>query len=202
VQGTGLGLHICRTQIEKHGGVLGIASTAASGSVFSCVIPLILAAASDVNEIPKSTSGQCAALTEEPHSEIQSIGTENTLRHELRDALILIVDDSALNVRLCERKLLLALGEGVCCISASDGVQAVAMYRDLLDKRGKKLNAVIMDYHMPLMSGKDAIVAMRALEAERSVGPVPIAAYTAGWCVHEVKAPLFCVTCSPIVLAI
>ena len=139
MQGTGLGLHICRTQIVKHGGILGIASTAASGSVFSCVIPLILAAAPGVTEIPRSTSGQDAALATEPHSGIQSVATENMLHHELRDALILIVDDSALNVRLCERKLLLALGEGVCCISASDGVQAVAMYTDLLDKRGGKV---------------------------------------------------------------
>jgi CheY-like chemotaxis protein len=174
IQGTGLGLHICQTNTEMHGGTLGIASTAAVGSVFSCVVPLLLA------EIDASCVQDSSALASQHPSTRLGTLTYDTASSELEGALILLVDDSALNVRLLERKLLLALGESICCISASDGKQAVGMYKDLLERREKKLHAVVMDYHMPIMSGKDAIIAMRALEVEHGLPKVPIAAYTAG----------------------
>jgi two-component system, NarL family, sensor histidine kinase BarA len=39
-----------------------------------------------------------------------------------------------------------------------------------------------MDYHMPRLSGKDAIIQVRQLEREHGVPPVPVVAYTADVC--------------------
>jgi two-component system, sensor histidine kinase and response regulator len=151
------------------------------GTVFSCVVPLLLAGQLDTSTSPRGTREDSGALADQHLSDTPSTLTCDTPGSgELEGIHILIVDDSALNVRLCERKLLLALGEGVSCIPASDGVQAVAMYKDMLERKEMKLHAMLMDYHMPLMNGKDAIIAIRALEAERGAPHVPIAAYTAG----------------------
>lgn len=65
-------------------------------------------------------------------------------------------------------------------MTAGDGDQAVKKYEQMLDASEPTVHAVLMDYHMPRMSGDKAIERIRAIEKERGVPPVPIAAYTAG----------------------
>jgi CheY-like chemotaxis protein len=59
-------------------------------------------------------------------------------------------------------------------------LQAVELYTSLLQAGKQKVNVVLMDFHMPRMSGMDAIVEMRRVEAKFNAPRVAIAAYTAG----------------------
>lgn len=80
---------------------------------------------------------------------------------------ILLVDDSP-NYRAL---LSLYLGDIQCEVTeAQDGEEAVELYAR------KRFDLVIMDIIMPLMDGVDAIRAIRRLERERGLPPVPILA--------------------------
>ena len=110
----------------------------------------------------------------------------------------MLVDDSRINVRLCERKLKLAFGEGAHFLNALDGFEAVSKYSQMLNTIGtpayKQVHAILMVYHMPKMNGKDAIIEIRRIEKEKGAQRVPIAAYTAGM-PHYSNA---CPTCSAV----
>ena len=43
IRGTGLGLHLCRELVHRHGGEIGVSSVAGSGSVFTVLLPAVVA---------------------------------------------------------------------------------------------------------------------------------------------------------------
>ncbi|KAG5178217.1 hypothetical protein JKP88DRAFT_248300 [Tribonema minus] len=183
-QGSGLGLHICLTHCKNHGGLLAVGSTVGVGTVFVFIIPMMLTEEKGERRAATSgarTRGDAARASGSAVS--GGVYTPQLLGALIENAVVLIVDDSALNVKLCKRKITLALGKNTSCMSAEDGQQAVDMYRDSLDSRNadvpSRFDAVLMDFHMPRLSGKNAIIQMRQMERERGVPPVPIAACTA-----------------------
>ncbi|MFN7926216.1 MAG: ATP-binding protein [Bryobacteraceae bacterium] len=87
-----------------------------------------------------------------------------------RPIRVLVADDNAVN-QLIATRLIERLGHAVD--AANDGEQAVEMYR------AGQYDLVLMDSHMPVMDGIEAMRVIRQLEAAEKRPRTPIAAVTA-----------------------
>ncbi|KAG5183786.1 hypothetical protein JKP88DRAFT_277482 [Tribonema minus] len=181
-QGTGLGLHISLSHARKCGGALGVASTMEKGTLFLFALPLQLARpgpSTPAASAPASPSG-ASLISAKPREPSFFGGVGNKPQQVVERPRVLLVDDSTLNLRLCQHKLALVLGQGAEFLVARDGSEAVTAYAQSAVADERPVNAILMDYHMPNMNGQEAIVRIRALEKEYALPAVPIAAYTAG----------------------
>ena len=164
-QGTGLGLHICSEHIRKMSGLFRCASAQGRGSLFFFSIPV---GDQTQKEVIHSHSRQSSV-----HNKMIEVGIlENLVEH------ILIVEDNKLNLKLACRKVSLLVPKStVHC--ALDGKLGYELFLELHSlKTVPKL--ILMDYHMPIMSGIESIRLIRQWELEKSIQePVWICCFTA-----------------------
>ena len=158
--GTGLGLSICRELAQLMGGRVGVDSTEGAGSTFWAELPLLAAAATPIA----------------PSTEAQDV-------ERLRGVRVLLAEDNPVNmmigVAMLERW-------GVQVEQVCDGRAAVEAVRRA-SHDGEPFDAVLMDVQMPVMSGHEAVRALRhAPEAQT----LPIIALTAAALVTERDAAL------------
>ncbi|MEX0298906.1 MAG: ATP-binding protein, partial [Kordiimonas sp.] len=142
--GTGLGLSICKEIAEKMGGSVTVESKKGWGSKFtvSLILPL--------NEVDK-------AVEQDNSHKLLFSGVP------LR---ILIVEDYAL-----VREMLSATLEkaGHAVVAVDNGAEA---YEAIYSPVGERFDVVLMDMHMPIMDGADAVKRIRSLggaEAETAI---------------------------------
>ncbi len=146
VPGTGLGLSIARRLLELMGATLSADSAKGRGSSFSFVLGLAL-------PMEGALGGQAPSL--EPG------GME-----DLKGVRVLVVDDSLLSLHSTEEMLTWA---GVEVVTAQDGRSALEQLR------ARRVDAVLLDLHMPSMDGFQVFEAIRDLPGAR---PVPVLAVT------------------------
>lgn len=153
--GAGLGLAISKELVELAGGAMGLEPDTACGAAFWFEWPLPqvndqdLPAADDFDS-PGPASAVCTAP-------------------DGRSRLVLVVEDQAVNRALLEEHF-----AALSCrtLSAGDGAEALA----ILDE-GCAPDAILMDIHMPVLPGDEAIERIRA--RDDAVSKAPIFALTA-----------------------
>lgn len=150
MQGTGLGLPICKNIVETLGGTIAVQSEAGKGSVFRVILPKATAVTGKErlgNGLPAGAS----------HSVPVAVAPETT-------PVILIAEDVEANYRLLEA----LLKKEYELLHAWNGEEAVRLF-----KTGKP-HLILMDLKMPLMNGFEA-----AREIRRVSDTVPIVALSA-----------------------
>ncbi len=147
--GTGLGMNITKSLIEKMGGTISVKSNIGQGTIFVLSLPLQL----------KVNHKETVAETE-PSSNVQESPYE-----KLR---VLVADDNATN-HLVVKSLL----DGVVAeiFTVIDGQEAL----DVMETT--PIDIILMDIHMPIMDGIEATLAIRS--SHQSWSDVIIIALTA-----------------------
>ena len=149
-QGTGLGMTIVKSLVEKMGGTITVTSQEGVGSTFVITIPFEIAPAS------------LFAPQEETAAEKADI-------HGLH---LLLAEDNELNAEIAQTLL---GDEGAEVIIAADGQQAVDMFQNA---PAGTYDAILMDVMMPVMDGLTATRTIRALDRP-DAKTIPIIAMTA-----------------------
>jgi PAS domain S-box-containing protein len=147
--GSGLGLSICRALADEMGGRVGAESDPGRGSVFWAELPL--------------ETARAQAL----HAEASPAPTPEGIA--ISGMRVLLVEDNETNMVIASAIL---SRWGVEVTTASGGREAL----DLVDRERGRFDVVLMDLHMPGMSGYDVT---RALRAQYSPETLPIVALTA-----------------------
>ena len=155
IQGTGLGLAICKNYMELMNGTLEVQSVYGAGSIFIATAPQQIAS--------KETVGRFDLDERLARATINDTTTGFKIVEE--GTKILVVDDTAMNLRVFEH-LLEDSGADIIC--ASSGQQAIDMAEDTT------FDLVFMDIMMPNMNGIDAMKRIRKIQPE-----VPMIALTA-----------------------
>jgi CheY-like chemotaxis protein/anti-sigma regulatory factor (Ser/Thr protein kinase) len=132
-QGTGLGLPICKTILERLGGDISVSSQLGVGTQFTCRIPLLL---SD---------------DEDTHEEVQPLTSSTPWNQEGEKSTILVAEDNEDNYELIEAMI----GDDYTLIHAKDGAMAVSLFESMHP------HLILMDIKMPVMNGLEAIQAIR-----------------------------------------
>lgn len=146
-EGTGIGLALSKAFIERMNGTVSVKSSYGNGSTFSFCVPQKI-----VNIQEEEKEGQ--------ETKVPAFTAP--------DACILLVDDNEINrevVKAMLEPLELRIDE------AENGLIAVNMTKD------RQYDLILMDSHMPVMSGEEATKAIR--EAEEGEYHIPVIALTA-----------------------
>ncbi|WP_338072307.1 ATP-binding protein [Halorhodospira halochloris] len=164
--GHGLGLAIVRELTELFGGKIALESTPGVGSTFSVTLPLTPVVAPET-ERDAATDMKAAspALGEE---------TPTSPLH------VLVADDEQTNVFLAQ---VLLEQFGCTVTTAKNGTAALEAWRT------QRLDALVLDRHMPDLDGVELAKRIRAEEQTEGCPRVPIALYTA-YARSEVEAVL------------
>ncbi len=147
--GSGLGLSICRALAEEMGGRVGAESESGRGSVFWAELPL---------ETARAQVLQAEASPASTFADISISGMR-----------VLLVEDNETNMVIASAILSRC---GVEVTTAHSGREAL----ELIEFERGNFDLVLMDLHMPGMSGYDVAAALRA---QYSAETLPIVALTA-----------------------
>jgi PAS domain S-box-containing protein len=153
--GTGLGLSIVKQLVDLMRGEFGVESTPGLGSEFWVVLPLGIASEAAV---PPLAAEQGA-----------------TMERRLSRMRVLVVDDSPVNLEVCQHIL---EREGAQVGTARDGREAVERLRAAPDA----FDVVLMDVHMPVLDGNEAT---RLIRGELGLAALPVIALTASALLSE-----------------
>ena len=139
-------------------GSIGIASTVSEGTIVSMMVP--------AQVVIKDSPSHGVKMKIDPGE----IGT------------FLVVDDNTVNRKLAAKLVKVActktLGVAPSIKEFADGRVCIEEIRRMREK-GEKIMGILMDYHMPVMSGKEATAYIRQLEACEGLPKTPIFGFTA-----------------------
>jgi CheY-like chemotaxis protein len=157
-QGTGIGLVVCKRLVESMGGAVGVESTVGVGSVFWIELNLTT---KPLNVIDATES----ATTE--HTQLHGAASLYTL---------LYVEDNLANLMLVED--IIARRPDIRLLSARDGKSGIELARVSLP------DVILMDIHLPGISGIDAL---KILMADHTTAHIPVVALSANVVPHDIE---------------
>ncbi|CAD7717048.1 Sensory/regulatory protein RpfC [Xanthomonas hydrangeae] len=156
-EGTGLGTTIAKGLVEAMGGSIGFKENQPSGSVFWFELPMAIGV--PVQAAPAQASGGALVGTQDELEASNVIAFSNPfLRHRarVRNMRMLVADDHEAN-RMVLQRLLEKAGHKVRCVNGAEQVLDAMAEEDF--------DAVIVDLHMPGMSGLDMLKQLRVMQA-------------------------------------
>jgi PAS domain S-box-containing protein len=148
--GSGLGLSICKNLVDLMGGSIKVKSREGVGTVFSF-----------------NFSVEEAVVSENSLAKLKSVETNN-IEEKSRESVILVVDDNPINLSTTTRYL---EKFGIKTFSAKSGDEALEI------SSTKNLDLILLDLHLPTMSGYEVTRFIR--DSNLPVSKVPILAITA-----------------------
>ena len=150
-EGTGIGLVVTKRLVELMNGSIGVTSTVGIGSVFwielDSVAPMVPGAADGAEPAPAAAQGPLAAAN---------------------GYTLLYVEDNPANLKLVES--IIALSPDLRLLSAPDAHLGIAL------ARAHAPDLILMDVHLPGMSGIDAL---KVLRADPATAGIPVIAVSA-----------------------
>ncbi|CTP86682.1 ATP-binding protein [Xanthomonas graminis] len=164
-EGTGLGTTIAKGLVEAMDGSIGYQEHPPRGSHFWFELPFVASAAQTT--VAAATAGATAPAEKfDPSGNVIAF-SDPFLRHRarVRGMRILVADDHAAN-RMVLQRMLQKAGHRAICV---DGAEAVL---DALAE--SEFDAVIVDLHMPGMSGLDMLKQLRLMQAGGPRTPVVV----------------------------
>jgi PAS domain S-box-containing protein len=173
--GLGLGLSICKTLVELHGGTITVASPGeGKGATFTVDLP-VAGAATEEGPLAHSPAGVAGIVS----SAGEPRGTF-TPAPVLTGVRVLVVEDEN-HARQAIRWLLEQCGADVtAAASAPEATRAFALGNNGNSGHGRAYDVLVSDIAMPGQDGYEFIEQIRAIERERAIPrPVPAIALTA-----------------------
>lgn len=153
--GTGLGMPITKSLVEKMGGTITFISEQGVGTTFVITIPF------KINED--------VARDEEKQEEVTA---------SIRGLNILLVEDNELNMEIAE---FVIQSEGASVVKAWNGQEAVEAFEK---SASGEFDAILMDVMMPVMNGYEATKMIRSMDRS-DAKKIPIIAMTANAFVED-----------------
>jgi signal transduction histidine kinase/ActR/RegA family two-component response regulator len=150
VEGTGIGLVVTKKLVELMGGTIGVASTVGAGSVFF----IELKSAEPVSAADRGLSEELESVSEDTN--------------EAAIPALLYVEDNPANLTLVEE--IVRFRSGLRLLSAPDARLGIEL------ARAHRPRVILMDLHLPGMSGDDAL---KILRDDRRTAHIPVIAITA-----------------------
>ncbi len=148
-EGTGLGMSIAKSIVDKLGGTITVESEKGVGSVFRMTLPFAL-----------------------DHSVPEKKKTSASARVSVKGMKVLLAEDNELNMDIAR---FLLEEEGMQVVAAWNGQEAVEKFRT---SSVGELQIILMDIMMPVMDGYEATREIRTMD-RADAGNIPIIAMTA-----------------------
>ncbi|MBP5185153.1 MAG: response regulator [Lachnospiraceae bacterium] len=164
IQGTGLGMAIVNNIVNMMNGTIELKTAPGKGSEFIIILPL------EPTDRTEDASQRAAAVSE-------------AMNRRYDGKTVLIVDDTAINLKLCEYVL---LKYGFNVLKSTSGVDAVDIVKN--SKHGD-IDLILMDVKMPVMDGLEATRRIRAI-SDPVLASIPVIAMTANAFAADVQAAL------------
>ncbi|MDR3050182.1 MAG: response regulator [Oscillospiraceae bacterium] len=166
IEGTGLGLPICRRLAEMMGGGVTVQSTYGKGSEFTATV---LQQVADAEPLGEQTARALGAFRYAAQSSVDARALDHTV---LPPARVLVVDDLEINLEVA-KGVLEPYGLVVDCVDG--GEEAV----EKVSVGAPEYDLILMDHMMPGMDGIEAVRVIREEIGTDYARRVPIIALTA-----------------------
>lgn len=158
IQGTGLGMAVCKSYVELMNGTIKCDSELGKGTTFTVILPFKLRNECALNDL----DGCCAAESEAEVNRHKSI--------DFSGKRTLLTEDNELNREIAIDTL---EDKGIIVEEADDGSVAVEMLRE---KGPDYYDFILMDIQMPIMDGYEATRKIREMYPDKHIPIVALSA--------------------------